>query len=57
MSHPESRYSFDVPNPCINFATLSEDDGYNADSWFGKLSAAPRFDFSLVESLASVPVD
>ncbi|EOA96536.1 Targeting protein for Xklp2, partial [Anas platyrhynchos] len=29
-----SRYSFDVPNPCINFATLSEDDGYNADSWF-----------------------
>uniref|UniRef100_A0A8B9SMA4 TPX2 microtubule nucleation factor n=1 Tax=Anas platyrhynchos TaxID=8839 RepID=A0A8B9SMA4_ANAPL len=34
MSHPESRYSFDVPNPCINFATLSEDDGYNADSWF-----------------------
>lgn len=57
MSHPESRYSFDVPNPCINFAMLSEDDGYNADSWFGKLPATPRFDFSLVESLASVPVD
>ncbi|XP_071616160.1 targeting protein for Xklp2 isoform X5 [Heliangelus exortis] len=34
MSHPESRYSFDVPNPCINFATLSEDDVHNADSWF-----------------------
>ncbi|NXV90937.1 TPX2B protein, partial [Calonectris borealis] len=29
-----SRYSFDVPNPCINFATLSEDDVHNADSWF-----------------------
>ncbi|NXT81125.1 TPX2B protein, partial [Zapornia atra] len=29
-----SRYSFDVPNPCINFATLSEDDTHNADSWF-----------------------
>ncbi|KFQ65998.1 Targeting protein for Xklp2-B, partial [Phaethon lepturus] len=29
-----SRYSFDVPNPCINFATLSDDDVYNADSWF-----------------------
>ncbi|XP_035422953.1 targeting protein for Xklp2 isoform X1 [Cygnus atratus] len=34
MSHPESRYSFDVPNPCLNFATLSDDDVYNADSWF-----------------------
>ncbi|XP_075022976.1 targeting protein for Xklp2 isoform X3 [Calonectris borealis] len=34
MSHPESRYSFDVPNPCIDFATLSEDDVHNADSWF-----------------------
>ncbi|XP_076208575.1 targeting protein for Xklp2 isoform X2 [Aptenodytes patagonicus] len=34
MSHPESRYSFDVPNPCINFATLSDDDVDNADSWF-----------------------
>ncbi|XP_050763137.1 targeting protein for Xklp2 isoform X4 [Gymnogyps californianus] len=35
MSHPESRYSFDVPNPCINFATLSDDDDvHNADSWF-----------------------
>ncbi|XP_059683171.1 targeting protein for Xklp2 isoform X1 [Gavia stellata] len=34
MSRPESRYSFDVPNPCINFATLSEDDVHNADSWF-----------------------
>ncbi|KFU86896.1 Targeting protein for Xklp2, partial [Chaetura pelagica] len=29
-----SRYSFDVPNPCINFATLSDDDVQNADSWF-----------------------
>ncbi|NXG65797.1 TPX2B protein, partial [Hemiprocne comata] len=29
-----SRYSFDVPNPCINFATLSDDDMHNADSWF-----------------------
>ncbi|NXC64194.1 TPX2B protein, partial [Aleadryas rufinucha] len=29
-----SRYSFDVPNVCINFATLNEDDVHNADSWF-----------------------
>ncbi|NXO95362.1 TPX2B protein, partial [Certhia brachydactyla] len=29
-----SRYSFDVPNICINFATLNEDDVHNADSWF-----------------------
>ncbi|NXS80416.1 TPX2B protein, partial [Erpornis zantholeuca] len=29
-----SRYSFDVPNVCIDFATLSEDDVHNADSWF-----------------------
>ncbi|NXX11959.1 TPX2B protein, partial [Podargus strigoides] len=29
-----SRYSFDVPNPCINFAALSDDDVHNADSWF-----------------------
>ncbi|KFQ98790.1 Targeting protein for Xklp2, partial [Opisthocomus hoazin] len=30
-----SRYSFDVPNPCINFATLSDDDdAHNADAWF-----------------------
>ncbi|NXF40021.1 TPX2B protein, partial [Nyctibius bracteatus] len=29
-----SRYSFDVPNPCIDFATLSDDDGHDADSWF-----------------------
>ncbi|NXF12421.1 TPX2 protein, partial [Smithornis capensis] len=31
-----SRYSFDVPNNCINFATLNEDDDdeHNADSWF-----------------------
>ncbi|NXU59149.1 TPX2 protein, partial [Turnix velox] len=29
-----SRYSFDVPNPCINFFALSEDDGHNPDSWF-----------------------
>ncbi|NXP15664.1 TPX2 protein, partial [Thinocorus orbignyianus] len=28
------RYSFDVPNPCINFATLSDDDVHNPDSWF-----------------------
>ncbi|XP_074965095.1 targeting protein for Xklp2 isoform X1 [Phalacrocorax aristotelis] len=34
MSHPESRYSFDVPNPCVNFATLSDDDVHNVDSWF-----------------------
>ncbi|KAM8995571.1 targeting protein for Xklp2 isoform 5-T5 [Ara ararauna] len=37
MSHPESRYSFDVPNNCINFATLSEDDNVpDADSWFDR---------------------
>ncbi|NWW33142.1 TPX2B protein, partial [Panurus biarmicus] len=29
-----SRYSFDVPNICINFATLNEDDVHNADAWF-----------------------
>ncbi|NWS62320.1 TPX2B protein, partial [Chunga burmeisteri] len=29
-----SRYSFDVPNPCIDFATLNDDDVHNADSWF-----------------------
>ncbi|NXD86478.1 TPX2B protein, partial [Halcyon senegalensis] len=29
-----SRYSFDVPNPCIDFAALSDDDVHNADSWF-----------------------
>ncbi|NXH75555.1 TPX2 protein, partial [Hydrobates tethys] len=29
-----SRYSFDVPNPCIDFATLSDDDVHSADSWF-----------------------
>ncbi|NXC46163.1 TPX2 protein, partial [Penelope pileata] len=29
-----SRYSFDVPNPCINFAALSDDDVHNVDSWF-----------------------
>ncbi|XP_056363830.1 targeting protein for Xklp2 isoform X1 [Oenanthe melanoleuca] len=34
MSKPESRYSFDVPNVCIDFATLNEDDVHNADSWF-----------------------
>ncbi|XP_017678135.1 PREDICTED: targeting protein for Xklp2 isoform X2 [Lepidothrix coronata] len=36
MARSESRYSFDVPNTCINFATLSEDDAdvHNADSWF-----------------------
>ncbi|KAM6248332.1 targeting protein for Xklp2 isoform 1-T5 [Porphyrio hochstetteri] len=34
MSHSGSRYSFDVPNPCINFASLSDDDTHNADSWF-----------------------
>ncbi|OXB67800.1 hypothetical protein ASZ78_005482 [Callipepla squamata] len=34
MSRSESRYSFDVPNPCINFATLNDDDVHNADSWF-----------------------
>ncbi|XP_066186834.1 targeting protein for Xklp2 isoform X4 [Sylvia atricapilla] len=34
MSKPESRYSFDVPNICIDFATLNEDDVHNADSWF-----------------------
>ncbi|NXI40518.1 TPX2 protein, partial [Galbula dea] len=33
-----SRYSFDVPNPCINFATLSDDDGHNADSWFDQIA-------------------
>ncbi|XP_033922797.1 targeting protein for Xklp2 isoform X2 [Melopsittacus undulatus] len=35
MSHPESRYSFDVPNNCIDFATLGEEDDVpDADSWF-----------------------
>uniref|UniRef100_A0A8C3QT82 TPX2 microtubule nucleation factor n=1 Tax=Cyanoderma ruficeps TaxID=181631 RepID=A0A8C3QT82_9PASS len=34
MSKPESRYSFDVPNICINFAALNEDDVHNTDSWF-----------------------
>uniref|UniRef100_A0A8C6Z8Q8 TPX2 microtubule nucleation factor n=2 Tax=Nothoprocta perdicaria TaxID=30464 RepID=A0A8C6Z8Q8_NOTPE len=34
MSRPESRYSFDVPNPCINFGSLSDDDVHNADAWF-----------------------
>ncbi|XP_068006318.1 targeting protein for Xklp2 isoform X3 [Melanerpes formicivorus] len=34
MSRPDSRYSFDVPNPCLNFATLSDDDAQNPDSWF-----------------------
>ncbi|OXB78533.1 UNVERIFIED_CONTAM: hypothetical protein H355_013258 [Colinus virginianus] len=34
MSRSESRYSFDVPNPCINFAALNDDDVHNADSWF-----------------------
>ncbi|XP_071671811.1 targeting protein for Xklp2 isoform X3 [Patagioenas fasciata] len=34
MHRPVFRYSFDVPNHCINFATLSEDDDLNADSWF-----------------------
>ncbi|NXB50815.1 TPX2 protein, partial [Leucopsar rothschildi] len=29
-----SRYSFDVPNICIDFATLNENDVHNADSWF-----------------------
>ncbi|NWI19999.1 TPX2B protein, partial [Crypturellus soui] len=29
-----SRYSFDVPNACINFAALSDDDVHNADAWF-----------------------
>ncbi|NXK13798.1 TPX2B protein, partial [Herpetotheres cachinnans] len=30
-----SRYSFDVPNPCIDFATLNDDDDmHNADTWF-----------------------
>ncbi|NXR68037.1 TPX2B protein, partial [Rhadina sibilatrix] len=30
-----SRYSFDVPNICIDFATLNEDDDvHNTDSWF-----------------------
>ncbi|XP_062445455.1 targeting protein for Xklp2 isoform X4 [Rhea pennata] len=36
MSHPESRYSFDVPNNCINFGSLSDDDVLNADAWFDR---------------------
>jgi len=53
MARPESRYSFDVPNPCINFATLSDDDdAHNADAWFGKLLPTPGFVFSLDEGLA-----
>ncbi|NWH67734.1 TPX2B protein, partial [Geococcyx californianus] len=29
-----SRYSFDVPYNYVDFATLSNDDAHNADSWF-----------------------
>ncbi|XP_064023779.1 targeting protein for Xklp2 isoform X3 [Pogoniulus pusillus] len=36
MSCPKSRYSFDLPNPCIDFATLSDDDVQNPDSWFDR---------------------
>lgn len=52
MYRPAFRYSFDVPNHCINFATLSEDEDLNADSWFGKFLPAPWFVFSLDEGLA-----
>lgn len=51
MARSGSRYSFDVPNPCINFATLSDDDVHNADSWFGKLFPTPWFVSSLDEGL------
>ncbi|NXG48891.1 TPX2B protein, partial [Psilopogon haemacephalus] len=39
-----SRYSFDVPNPCIDFASLSDEDVHNPDSWFdqkGNLENVP----------------
>ncbi|XP_074776226.1 targeting protein for Xklp2 isoform X2 [Athene noctua] len=52
MSHPESRYSFDVPNPCIDFATLSDDDGHSADSWFDQ--KANLENVPPVENLAKV---
>uniref|UniRef100_A0A8C8AAW5 TPX2 microtubule nucleation factor n=1 Tax=Otus sunia TaxID=257818 RepID=A0A8C8AAW5_9STRI len=52
MSHPEFRYSFDVPNPCINFATLSDDEGHNADSWFDQ--KANLENVPPVENLAKV---
>ncbi|NWW93205.1 TPX2B protein, partial [Rhynochetos jubatus] len=47
-----SRYSFDVPNPCINFATLNDDDVHNADSWFDQ--KANLENISPVENLAKV---
>ncbi|XP_010213780.1 PREDICTED: targeting protein for Xklp2 [Tinamus guttatus] len=34
MSRPDSRYSFDVPNACLNFEALGDDDVHNADAWF-----------------------
>ncbi|XP_040465700.1 targeting protein for Xklp2 isoform X9 [Falco naumanni] len=43
MSRAESRYSFDVPNPCINFATLNDDDddeADKADAWFDQKANA-----------------
>ncbi|XP_056210057.1 targeting protein for Xklp2 isoform X5 [Falco biarmicus] len=43
MSRAESRYSFDVPNPCINFATLNDDDddeAHKADAWFDQKANA-----------------
>ncbi|NXX84337.1 TPX2B protein, partial [Urocolius indicus] len=48
-----SRYSFDVPNTCINFATLSDDeDVHNTDSWFDQ--KANLENVPPVENLAKV---
>ncbi|XP_015737356.1 targeting protein for Xklp2 isoform X2 [Coturnix japonica] len=52
MSRSGSRYSFDVPNPYINFATLNDDDVHNADSWFDH--QANQENISPVENLANV---
>ncbi|NXF98239.1 TPX2B protein, partial [Eubucco bourcierii] len=55
-----SRYSFDVPNPCINFAALSDDDVQNPDSWFDQkanLENVPPGDNLAMVSLKSPAPD
>ncbi|KFQ31401.1 Targeting protein for Xklp2-B, partial [Merops nubicus] len=47
-----SRYSFDVPSPRINFATLSDDDMHDTDSWFDQ--KANLENISPAENLAKV---
>ncbi|NXY49890.1 TPX2B protein, partial [Ceuthmochares aereus] len=47
-----SRYSFDVPCNYVNFATLSNDDVCNADSWFDQKANAENV--SPTENLATV---